>query len=229
MSLIHEALRKARREPDEEDARGVAYARGLTGRRRRHGIGTGILLGALAVSAGAAAGIGMWLWLGNRSGSVLPAPAAGSPAPGATAVALGPAEANPTPAPTAAPTAGPMAPGPELPADRLPQPAGSSQPAEEPAPDAGPPASPAAAGHRPPPRGDTGRPGDERVFAVEADVGYARLVLDYIVARPTDPFARINGIDVRVGSTIEGFTVEEITSSAVRLRDARGPLTLGAR
>ncbi len=64
------------------------------------------------------------------------------------------------------------------------------------------------------------------MFHVEADLGYASLVVDYIVDRHSDPFARINGRDIRVGGTIEGFTVEEITSAAVRLRDARGPLVL---
>jgi hypothetical protein len=66
----------------------------------------------------------------------------------------------------------------------------------------------------------------ERVFDVDADLGYAVLTLDYIAFRATDPFAQINGVDVRVGSTIEGFTVEDIGPSSVRLRDARGPLVL---
>jgi hypothetical protein len=39
------------------------------------------------------------------------------------------------------------------------------------------------------------------------DLGYASLVVDYIVDRPSNPFARING-GRRVGDTIEGFTVE---------------------
>ena len=64
------------------------------------------------------------------------------------------------------------------------------------------------------------------MFHVEADVGYASLVVDYIVDRPSDPFARINGRDVRVGGTVEGFTVEEITSTEVRLRDERGTVIL---
>jgi hypothetical protein len=64
------------------------------------------------------------------------------------------------------------------------------------------------------------------VFHVEADLGYAALAVDYIVARPSDPFARINGLDARVGDTIEGFTVDAITPTEVRLHDARGPLVL---
>ncbi|HQP44761.1 MAG TPA: hypothetical protein PLV66_13915 [Thermoanaerobaculales bacterium] len=226
MSLIHEALRKARREPDEEDARGVAYARGLTGRRRRHGLGTGILLGALAVSAGAAAGIGMWLWLGARSGPVPPAPAAVSPAPTAAAAIPGLAEIQPTPAPTPAPTAGPASRALETSGDGLQASETSGLPAGETAPEAEAPVTPGAPVHRAKPTRAAGRPGEDRVFHIQADLDYATLALDFIVARPTDPFARINGMDLRVGSTIEGFTVEEITSTAVRLRDERGPLVL---
>jgi hypothetical protein len=68
-----------------------------------------------------------------------------------------------------------------------------------------------------------------REYVAEADVGHATLSLDYIVFRSDDPFAVINGLDVRVGSTIEGCTVEEITAEAVRLRDGRGPLLLRAQ
>ena len=67
---------------------------------------------------------------------------------------------------------------------------------------------------------------EPREYVAEADLGYTTLSLDYIVFRPVDPFAEINGFDVRVGSTIEGFKVEEITADSVRLRDARGLLVL---
>jgi len=73
---------------------------------------------------------------------------------------------------------------------------------------------------------ETRGPAGERVFHVEADLGYASLAVDYIVARPNDPFARINGLDARVGDTIEGLTVDAITPTEVRLHDARGPLVL---
>jgi hypothetical protein len=84
---------------------------------------------------------------------------------------------------------------------------------------------PSTPAERPTPR-ETRGPGGERVFHIEADLGYASLVVDYIVFRHDDPFARINGFDVRVGSTVEGFTVEEITGTSVRLRDERGTVIL---
>ena len=66
----------------------------------------------------------------------------------------------------------------------------------------------------------------EREFILDADLEYASLSLGYIVFRPTDPFAEINGIEVHHGSEIEGFTVEKIERDHVQLRDSRGPLVL---
>ena len=66
----------------------------------------------------------------------------------------------------------------------------------------------------------------ERVFILDADVGYATLNLGFIVARSTNPFAEINGTEVRVGSEIEGFTVEAIEADRVILRDDKGTLIL---
>jgi len=229
MSLIHEALRKARREQEEEDARGVVYARGLTGRRRRHGLGIGILLGALlTVVAGAAVGIGLWLSHGDRSGAQPPAPGNAAITPVASASGLGPAA--PQPAATPVGTAAAAAPAAAVPATPALS-AGSGQPPDQLTAGADQPALPTAEHRTSPPAeratpSETRGPGGERVFHVEADLGYASLVVDYIAFRPDDPFARINGVDVRVGSTVEGFTVEEITGTAVRLRDERGPVVL---
>jgi hypothetical protein len=229
MSLIHDALRKARREQEEEDARGVVYARGLTGRRRRHGLGTGILLGALlAVVAGAAAGIGLWLWRGDRSGAQPPTPGTATAAPVARESGLGSAASQPEATPSGAAAA--AASTPAVPATPAPS-TGSSQPpgglagGEEQS------AHPTAEDRPPPPSEratprETRGPAGERVFHVEADLGYASLAVDYIVARPNDPFARINGLDARVGDTIEGLTVDAITPTEVRLHDARGVVIL---
>jgi hypothetical protein len=231
MSLIHEALRKARRDPDEEDARGVAYARGLTGRRHR-GVGAGIVIGAVfAVAAGAAVGMGMWLWLGDRSGPEPAAAGSGAATITAGAAGLESAPSQPATESATAATATLEAPAQGASGDRAAASTGSGQPPGELTAGAEPLALPAAEQRPSPPAEratprETRGPGGERVFHVEADVGYASLVVDYIVDRPSDPFARINGLDVRVGGTIEGFTVEEITSTAVRLRDARGPLVL---
>jgi hypothetical protein len=70
---------------------------------------------------------------------------------------------------------------------------------------------------------------EERVFIVEADLGYATLSLDYIVYRSEDPFAEINGTELHEGSWLDGFTVEKIERDRVLLRDDRGPLVLRAR
>ena len=61
---------------------------------------------------------------------------------------------------------------------------------------------------------------------MEAELGDVVLSLGYIVARTTNPFAEINGVDVYVGSEIEGFVVEAIEADRVVLRDDKGPLTL---
>jgi hypothetical protein len=66
----------------------------------------------------------------------------------------------------------------------------------------------------------------EREFVVDADLGYAKLHLDYVVYRPGSPFAGINGQQVMIGSVIEGFQVEEIGPELVRLRDRRGQVVL---
>lgn len=68
-----------------------------------------------------------------------------------------------------------------------------------------------------------------REFVIDAELGYARLHLDYLVYKPSAPFARINGRDVIIGSVVDGFRVEEIGPDFVRLADPRGPLTLRVR
>lgn len=69
-------------------------------------------------------------------------------------------------------------------------------------------------------------PVGDRIFVIEAELGYASLTLGFIVARSTNPFAEINGTEVRVGSEIDGFVVEAIESDRVVLRDDKGPLVL---
>ena len=72
----------------------------------------------------------------------------------------------------------------------------------------------------------TQRKQTDRVFDLDADLGYATLSLGYIVARSVNPFAEINGIEVSVGSEVEGFRVEKIEADRVVLRDEKGELVL---
>ncbi len=59
-------------------------------------------------------------------------------------------------------------------------------------------------------------------FVAEAVLDDATLVLDYLVYREDNPFAQINGRDVRVGGVVEGWVVREISENAVILeRDDR--------
>jgi len=65
-----------------------------------------------------------------------------------------------------------------------------------------------------------------RVFVMEAELGYASLSLGFIVSRASNSFAEINGREVWIGSEIEGFVVEAIEADRVILRDDKGPLIL---
>ncbi len=69
-------------------------------------------------------------------------------------------------------------------------------------------------------------PNGERIFVMEAELGYASLSLGYIVARSNNAFAEINGTEVWIDSEIEGFVVEAIEADRVVLRDDKGPLIL---
>jgi hypothetical protein len=69
----------------------------------------------------------------------------------------------------------------------------------------------------------------ERVFVLDADLGDVTLSLGYIVFKPSDPFAEINGREVRQGSLVEGYRVEEIERDRVRLRQGERTVVLRVR
>jgi hypothetical protein len=69
----------------------------------------------------------------------------------------------------------------------------------------------------------------KRIFVLDANLGYASLSLGFIVARSVRPFAEINDIEVYEGSEVAGFVVEKIEPDQVILRDARGELVLKVR
>ena len=247
MSLVSEALRKARAESlaGGGSPRGVVFRTTVVLGARGPRIGLGWLLGGVALAAVAAGGAVTWWLLSGRGGAppapvptsaaaarpaarpLAPTPAdASPPAPGSPAAAAPPATVEaaagrpaalrPAPVPTdnAAAATAPPARAPEAAKPRS-SPVAPAQERPEPAPDAArQAAATAASGAR------------ERAFGLDADLGYAKFHLDFIVYRSKAPFAGINGQQVTIGSVIEGFTVEEIGPDDVRLRDPKGPVVL---
>ena len=230
MSLIHEALSKARREASHQDDPGVVFPGGLTGRRRRRGLGTGVILGiVVTVAAGAIIGLGLW-W------AIRQTPAGTTAHADSTAGQI---------AKSAVPEAGTRtSSSPEGPGRESTGVHSESAPAAEISPT---PAivTPAPGSRESNPAVEDGRDAEVEIdtthvtpvaktatsprgreFLVDADLGYATLSLDYIMVSPTESFAQINGLEVRVGGHIEGFTVEEITENRVTLRDEKGPLVI---
>ena len=226
MSLVSDALRKARREASLRAAPRLGYVlppRLVTPpaiRRAPRGLAFVVAIAVAAALLGAAAA---WWLLADRGGrraaqgasaeEVAPAggrrdaaaqgEAAGRGDTAGSVPALSPADQAPTPAAAAA-----AAP-----------PSGATEPAT------------IAAAPSPPPTPTAARPGGEgapaeRSFRIDADLGYATLHLDYLVYKPSAPFGRVNGQDVVIGSVVDGFVVEEITADAIRLRDKRGVVVL---
>lgn len=227
MSLIGDALRKARKEAAERetDRRGVLFSAKINDSPTRSNLGLGLALGAaIAIAATVAGGGAVWWLLGRSQAqeSVL--------RPAASATDTTPVSAIPNPIPS---------PGPVHREDRTPSSAAAvpaptvasgaettrGRPRPEPAVE--PTAVAAPAGDR----SDDGfvgvEDGDE-VYVMEAVLGTVRLSLDYIVFRPTDPFAEINGIELHLGGVVEGFRVKAIEHDRVRLSDGRRTIVLRA-
>lgn len=229
MSLIHEALRKARREASHQDDPGVVFPGGLTGRGRQSGLRVGVILGiATTVFAGAIIGGGLWWTFRTTPDEAVESaePAGVESAQSLASAAAAPQ--SPDVVATGSPADPTSDPGPTDDSDGL------SDKRSEDADHAG--AQPGTATSqdadaeieepRAAPATQSATASGEREFMVDADLGYASLSLDYIMVSPTESFAQINGLEVRVGGVIEGFTVEEITEDLVKMRDDRGPLVL---
>lgn len=224
MSLINEALRKARQAASERDSKepeGPFRPAKAYPSRRSGGGGGPMAVALVAVAAAVVGASAAWWFLGDRqTASIeLPISEVQSIEGGATSA---PPEASPTPVEnqsevgltqeSVAQLTTPMV---VHAADLSPAAqTDTQQTTTEPAPPAADAATPIAG------------PGGERIFEVEADLGYASLTLGFIVARSTNPFAEINGTEVRVGSEIDGFVVEAIEANRVVLRDDNGPLVL---
>lgn len=261
MSLVSEALRKARQEQLRRQAeRAGVPTLGVPATPRPLRL---LPLMGLSLLAGLAGALAVFLWLGpQRQPAPALAPSASQAPSSEKAQELAPAGTTPSssesltgsprdPAlggaglaqptnhgntvksPQAAsqspssPEANPPAPNPPEqapPAQGAPQLAPSSPPEGQGVAKEGlgqKAATPVAASS--PPQGASAK---TRVFLVEANLGYARLHLDYLVYRSREPFARINGQEVVEGSILEGFVVEKILEDRVLLRDQQGPLVL---
>lgn len=240
MSLISDALRKARQEVAERDARarGVVPPPGPVATRSSASLDTGLILGAvIAAVAALAGGAAVWWWVGSG----------GDPDP------VRVAQAATVPPPTSRQPTG-AAPNEDAPDEIAPVEAGLERegPASgSAAPPAVPDSAPAAATPSPTPPPRTPVPqhapkdpapkepdaaataADEgsgrREFGLVAELGYARLELGWLIHRSDDPFAEVNGREVHVGSHVDGFVVEEITRTSIRLSDERGPVVLRIR
>jgi len=236
VSLVGDALRRARAEAGER--RGVAIPPGLGPPIRRSLLGGPVVVGLVLVAVAAAAAALAWWLAGGGAGTPAPAsparvahavvdptaparlaedaaPGRGAPESAPAAAATG--DGRPVPAEAMAAAAADGAPPPGGPAA---PPAGARFPAAAPAATAAPPTPATTAA--PPATG-------ARDFVIDAELGYARLHLDYLVYKPSAPFARLNGRDVVVGSIVDGFRVVEIGPDFVRLADARGPVILRVR
>jgi len=246
MSLISEALRKARQEAARREAteRGSPMDHPLMIQRVAPArVGASILLGGL-IGGLAAIGGGLVVWWLVAGGTApVRVPAAGQP-PQVSAQPSGHDEALPPSSATGAPStaARPVSPaserlaGGDVTEHAAPAPARAARDD-----DATVPATTIAVTDEPevaaveeassPAETAPGPnlPASDRVFVLDAELGYASLSLGFIVFRPDDPFAEINGWEVHEGSRVEGFTVERIDQDQVRLRDERGLLVLKVR
>ena len=246
MSLINDALRKAHKAASEHAAQKPELPfRGMRvhpPRRSRPGFGL-IVISLIAFAAGLTGATVAW-WAADRQGEP---EARAQVAPRAAAVEIenGRSDASPPPTPVSEEPEDSLA----VTTDPILAPAGVQVigTSEDPAPTqpetrtgAEPSSAPQTASaaetetsHSDPigvgvdqaTASDRETPG-ERVFVLDADLGYASLSLDFIVFRPDDPFAEINGAEVHEGWRVEGFVVEKIEHDRVRLRDENGPLVL---
>ena len=237
MSLVGDALRKARREAAQRDAerRGVLYSARISDPPARSNLGLGLILGAvIAIVATAAGGtVAWWLLRGGPSEPAGASAARGKPvaleaAPGAPEPAAEPDSVVPATAET------PTNDRNTTEHETVTTTARASEPAEpevrEPA------ATPAIAGVVPTPdqptddegtpQGFVGIEDGNEVYILEADLGTTVLSLDYIISRAEDPFAEVNGIEVHLGGVVGGFRVKAIEDDRVFLSDGRRTVVL---
>lgn len=227
MSLINEALRKARLEEAEREAREKGLERPVVAGywKRRRQLGLGLMIGAAAAFGAAMVGGAVMWWLLVGPEQIPPGqtePAMAVPVPGGvSAGAVGdpepPNAESPDPVAFAEPEGSQPPDQDSKPPGLLPVESAATSTTSggggvpEASPGGGLEPAPSVAAATPEPESGSGA----SVGQVEVDG--VTLTLDYLVYRSENPFAQINGRDVRVGAVIEGWIVTGITADAVVL------------
>jgi hypothetical protein len=242
VSLVGDALRKARQEATLRDARqlGAYPVPPLARPIRRSRLGLGLVVGLLAGAAVAiASGAAVW-WVVGRSSTptqvtAQPAESASPTLPGAlpdhaaspdsATVATAPVAASRPQAEQGARVSVPTAAAPPARRSRAEQ----QRPSSPQAPEALQREAPVVPPPRPTPTQASRDWTGTREFVLDADVGGSHLSLGYIVFRETDPFAEINGEEVHVGSQVAGLTVVSIEADRVTLRGLHRTVVLRTR
>ena len=262
MSLIHEALQKARREAAEQaDAsRADGTPDGLLGgpgsgapessAPRRRGSAAPIVV---AVMIALVAGLIWWSSVDRRAPVESLTPAA-APEPETVEASVVEPEPTPVPVPPPAPMPVKTTPSVETPSAETPSvetPSPEPTAASEPGPELRPqPEEPAKAE----PVDDEIAPAEEidddpdapdlpklieppevvgkvaeDVYVLEAKLDGVTLVLDFIVWSPPSPFAQVNGKQVEVGQSVDGFVVASVEKDRVILQGASRRVVLRVR
>ncbi|HSN53023.1 MAG TPA: hypothetical protein VLT32_00050 [Candidatus Sulfomarinibacteraceae bacterium] len=241
MSLVGDALRKARREAAARDAerRGMLFSARISEAPARSNLGLGLVLGAvIAVVATVAGGSVAW-WL-LRGGADAPgraqaeplgpaavepgAPVAGTESTEGAGTAAGPVPERAEPSPSepdgAAPTAGAHSQAGPVEAVAAPADPSAEAPTRQST------ASESTTDDATP-VGFVGVEDGNEIYILEADVGGGRVLsLDYIVFRADDPYAEINGVEIHLGGVVSGFRVKAVERDRVVLSDGRRTVVL---
>lgn len=231
MSLVGDALRKARQEAAERDSerRGMLFSARISDSPKNSQLGLGLAIGAVIALAATIGGGAAVLWFLDRGAPTDP-PVAVAKVESSDPVTDRP-ESRTVPGDKAALHR-------EVEAERTRQtvsPARETGTGEVSAPDLGRETS-ADASNPPKERvkpatvkrseGFTGTIDGEEIYILEADLGSVVLSLDFIVFRTDDSFAEINGVELHVGGVVEGFRVKAIDRDRVHLSDGRRNIAL---
>jgi hypothetical protein len=245
VSLIGDALRRARQEAAEResDRKGILFSAKIAEGPTRSNLGLGLAIGALiAVIATVAGGAAVWwiLGVGGSDRDQRPVAAtetateAGAPAivePASASASVSDPDPDPVPVPE----------GSDSNSDQRQPSAAATGTATEPtsAPesndndsDSGSSGGSNRATDDPttsgPESGFLGTENGEEIYILEADLGDVSLSLDFLIYREVDPFAEINGVEVHLGGTIEGYRVKAIERDRVSLSNGRRTIVLRA-